>query len=164
MRDKCLHHKRTSRRTSKCSQRSWQHQQKPQPTKEQRDENRETVAVACLHCWTKCSYPTFSQCATNASCSWSCIRQNHKHTICMRRVCFDVHVSGWLTLLRCSLWFHLECLAFCSVGSGDTLWPARTLERKQVVSTRHSAASGQGASGTGANAVVKKSTCFWCSK
>ena len=36
----------------------------------------------------------------------------------MRRICFDVHVSGWLRLLRCSLWFHLECLAFCSVALG----------------------------------------------
>ena len=53
---------------------------------------------------------------------------------------FDVHVSGWL---RCSLWFHLICHTFCSVGSGDTLWPSRTLERRQVVSTQHSPTSGR---------------------
>ena len=41
--------------------------------------------------------------------------------------------------LRCSLQFRLECLAFCRVGSEDTLWLVRTLGRKQVVSSRHSA-------------------------
>ena len=58
--------------------------------------------------------------------------------------CFCLsHVSGWLNWLRCSLEFHLECLAFSRVGSGDTLWPVRTLERRQVVSSRHSATSGR---------------------
>ena len=79
-------------------------------------EHRERAAVAVLHCWTKSPHPTFSQCATNASCSWSCRRQNHKHMICVRRVGFDVHVAGWWMLLTCSPWFFFECLAFCSVG------------------------------------------------
>ena len=85
-------------------------------------------------------------------------------------VCLS-HVSGWL---RCSLQFHFECIVFCRAGSGDTLWPVRTLERRQVVSSRHPATSGRrvirarlvlwrsGASGMGAYAVDKKSTFFWC--
>ena len=68
--------------------------------------------------------------------------------------------------------FHLECLAFCRVVWGDTLWPVGTLGRKQVASSRHSDAGGcrvmrarlvflaAGASGMGANAVDKKSTFF----
>ena len=35
----------------------------------------------------------------------------------------------------CSLEFHLECVAFCRVGSGDTLRPVRPSGRMQDVST-----------------------------
>ena len=62
-------------------------------------------------------------------------------------VCLS-HVSGWL---RCSLWFHLECLAICGVGSGDPLRPVSKLERRQVASTRHSA--------TGCRRVMHAGSC-----
>ena len=92
---------------------------------------------------------------------------------------FWLHLSVarfWLAEagLRCSLQFNLGVLAFCRVGSGDTLWPVRTLACRQVVSSRHSATSGRrvirarlvfwrsGASGMGANAVDNKDMfgCF----
>ena len=60
------------------------------------------------------------------SCSRSCIRLNHKHA---ESFVWLSHVSGWLW---CSLWFHLECFAFCRVGSGDALWSVRTFGRRQV--------------------------------
>ena len=87
------------------------------------------------------------------------------------RVCSS-HISGWLHRLRCSLQFHLECLALCRVGSGETLWPVGTLGRRQVVSSRPSDTGGHrvtrarlvfwrsGASGIGVSAVDRTST-FW---
>ena len=146
------------------------HHQKPQPTKEQRVEHRETVAEAVLLCWTESSCPAFSQCTTNASRSWTCIRsESQAHDL-------DAESSlGCRTLLvgcgvRCgSTWSVL-----LSVVPGDTLWPSGTLERRQIVPTRHSATGGRnvmraqlvfsrlGAGGMGANAVVGKSTFFEC--
>ena len=86
-------------------------------------------------------------------------------------VCFS-HVSGWLTSVEVLAVVPLgvSCFLWCLVG--DTLWPVRTMGRRQVVSSRHSAASGSrvmrarlvfwrsGASGMGANAVDGKSTFF----
>ena len=59
-------------------------------------------------------------------------------------VCLS-HVSGWA---RCSLQFHLECLPFCRVGSGDTLSYDRTLERRQVASSRLQVAAASCAHGS----------------
>ena len=42
------------------------------------------------------------------------------------------HISGWLTSVEVFVEFHLECLAFCRVGSGDTLFPFGTLGRRQA--------------------------------
>ena len=39
-------------------------------------------------------------------------------------VCFS-HDSAWLRLVQVFVVAHLECLAFCRVGSGDTLCPVR---------------------------------------
>ena len=78
---------------------------------------------------------------------------------CSATVASDCVCSSHVFWLRCSL----QCLAFCRVGSGDTLWPVRTLVRRQVVSSRHSDAGGRrvmrarlefwesGACGMGAN-------------
>ena len=53
--------------------------------------------------------------------------------------------------VRCrSIW---SVSAFCRVGSGDTVWPVGTLERRQVVSSQHSAAGGR--------RVTRASLVFW---
>ena len=113
--------------------------------------------------------PTFSQCATNAPCTWSCIRQNHKHMICVWRVRIDVPVSVWLRLVQVFAGFP-HGLAFCRVGS-DTLMPVGTLERRHVVRgirpfaaaascTRDSCSGSRGPAAWVASAIVKKPTFF----
>ena len=57
----------------------------------------------------------------------------------------------WLRLFIARFWFDLKCLALRRVGSGDTLWPVGTLERRQVVSTQHSA--------TGSRRVMRARCC-----
>ena len=91
---------------------------------------------------------------------WCCCVSNMLCAVCVEGACWCalrvrvcVCVQGacgfWLRSLvarfglRSSLWFHVECLAFCSVGSGDTLGPVRFFRRKHVVWTRHSATSGR---------------------
>ena len=51
-------------------------------------------------------------------------------------VCLS-HVSGWFRLLRCSLWLHLKCLAFCRVRGYRV---ARGNVGAQAGCSRHSAA------------------------
>ena len=63
-------------------------------------------------------------------------------TMAFGGVCLS-HVSGSLRLVEVFTEVPLGMSCLSRVGSGDTLWPVKTLGRRQVVSSWHSATSGR---------------------
>ena len=66
--------------------------------------------------------------------------------VVLHRVCLS-HVSGWLRLVE------VFAVAPLGVSCFLSLWPVRTLGRRQVVASRHSA--------TGARRVMRARLVFW---